>query len=251
MPTPPLVSIVTPSFNQGRFLRLTVDSILCQTYPHVQAIVIDGGSTDQSIDILRGYGDRLTWTSEPDRGQAHALNKGFARAGGAILAYLNSDDVLAAGAVEKVVTYFLEHPAWDLLYGRANYIDADGRVVGAYPTAPYTFRRLVEDNCLCQPAVFWRADLARRVGPMDEHLHCCMDYDYWLRAARAGGRFAAVEDLLAYSRVHAEAKTLTCRLQVYQESIAVCIRHAGYAPRGHIRGYWQQQSATKSACNGR
>ena len=244
MKRPPLVSVVTPSFNQGRFLRRTVESVLGQTYPHIEYLVLDGGSTDDSVEILRSYGGRLAWFSGPDRGQAHALNKGFARARGDVRAYLNSDDVLMPGAVEKVVGYFLARPDWDLLYGRANYLDAEGRIVGAYRTAPYTFRRLVEDNCLCQPAVFWRARLAERVGPFDEALHCCMDYDYWLRAARAGLRLEYVEDLLACSRLHPEAKTLSCRLRMYEESIAVCARHAGYVPRGHVRGLRQARGVS-------
>jgi glycosyltransferase involved in cell wall biosynthesis len=233
---PPLVSVVTPSYNQGRFLRRTIASVLGQSYPHVEYLVIDGGSTDDSVAILKSYGDRLAWVSEPDRGQAHALNKGFARARGDVLAYLNSDDVLAPGAVEKAVVHLLAHPDWDLVYGRANYIDEGGRIVGAYPTAPFTFRRLVEDNCVCQPAAFWRARLARRVGPFDEALDCCMDYDYWLRAARAGLRLEYVEDLLASSRLHPRAKTACRRLRMYQESIAVCARHAGRVPRGHRVG---------------
>jgi glycosyltransferase involved in cell wall biosynthesis len=240
MTGPPLVSVVTPSFNQGRFLRHTVESVLGQTYPHIEYVVIDGGSTDHSVEILKSYTDRLAWVSEPDRGQAHALNKGFARTRGDIRCYLNSDDVLAPGAVEKVVAYFLANLDWDLLYGRARYIDAEGRVVGAYRTAPYTFRRLAEDNCLCQPAVSWRSRLAERVGPFDEGLHCCMDYDYWLRAARAGLRLEYVEDLLACSRLHPEAKTSICRLRMYEESIAVCARHAGYVPRGHLVG-WRRE----------
>jgi glycosyltransferase involved in cell wall biosynthesis len=242
---PPLVSIVTPSFNQGRFLRRTVESVLGQGYPHIEYVVIDGGSTDESVAILRSYGDRLAWVSEPDRGQAHALNKGFTRARGQIRAYLNSDDVLAPGAVEKVVAYFLAHPDWDLVYGRAHYIDERGHVTGTYPTAPYTYRRLVEDNCLCQPAVFWRAAVAQKVGQFDERLHCCMDYDYWLRIAGVGGRLEYVEDLLAASRLHPAAKTVACRVPMYRESIAVCTRRTGSVPKGHVLGLWQQR------CGGR
>jgi hypothetical protein len=239
--SPPLVSIVTPSFNQGRFLRRTVESVLGQTYPHIEYVVIDGGSSDASVEILKSYGNRLSWISEPDRGQGHALNKGFARTHGEIRAYLNSDDVLAPGAVEKVVAYFLAHPNWDLVYGRAHFIDEGGHITGTYPTAPYSFRRLVEDNCLCQPAVFWRAALAEKVGPFDEHLHCCMDYDYWLRIATSGGHLAHVENLLANSRLYPDTKTLSCRLQMYQESIAVCRRWAGFVPHGHIEGLWRQR----------
>jgi glycosyltransferase involved in cell wall biosynthesis len=243
MPWPPLVSIITPSLNQGRFLRRTVESVLSQSYPHIEYLVLDGGSTDESLAVLKSFGDRLAWVSEPDGGQAQALNKGFARARGDIRAYLNSDDVLAPAAVERMVEHFLAHAEADLVYGRANYVDETGRVLGAYRTAPYSTRRLVEDNCLCQPAVFWRARLARWVGPFDERLHCCMDYDYWLRAARAGARFHYVDDLLACSRLHPAAKTLSCRLQMYRESIAVCRQHAGFVPRGHLLGLWRQRLA--------
>jgi glycosyltransferase involved in cell wall biosynthesis len=221
---PSLVSIVTPSLNQGRFLRRTIESVLGQSYPHIEYLIMDGGSSDDSVAILQSYGDRLKWISEPDRGQAHAINKGFARAKGDLRAYLNSDDVLAPGAVAKVVAYFLSRPDWDLLYGRARYLDAEGRIIGSYPTAPYTFRRLLEDNCLCQPAVFWRARLAERIGPFDERLHYCMDYDYWLRAAQAGMHLEHVEDLLAYSRLHPAAKTLACREQMHIERLTVRAR---------------------------
>jgi GT2 family glycosyltransferase len=166
------------------------------------------------------------WLSEPDRGQAHALNKGFARCHGDICAYLNSDDVLAPGAVAKVVAYFLAHPDWDLLYGRARILNAEDRIIGEYPTAPYTFRRLIEDNCLCQPAVFWRARLSEKIGPFEEELHYCMDYDYWLRAARAGMHLEYVADLLAFARLHPDAKTLACREQMHAERMAVRARHS-------------------------
>src|SRR5438270_571819 len=115
----PIVSMVTPSFNQGRFLRRTIDSVLSQDYPHVEYLVFDGGSTDESIDVLRSYGDRFLWTSERDRGQTDAINKGLRRAKGDILAYLNSDDVLLPGAIATVAEHFRKNPAWDVVYGNA------------------------------------------------------------------------------------------------------------------------------------
>jgi glycosyltransferase involved in cell wall biosynthesis len=246
MTRPPLVSIVTPSFNQARFLRRTVLSVLTQTYPHIEHIVMDGGSTDDSVAILRSFGDRLSWVSERDHGQAHALNKGFARTQGDVLAYLCSDDVLAPGAVEKVVAAFEEHADWDVLYGRAAYIDEADRRIGEYRTAPFTFRRLLEDNCICQPAAFWRRSLALQVGPFNERLHGCMDYEYWLRMARAGGRFGYLDDLLAAARLYPETKTMSCRLQMYRESIDACLTHAGTAPAGHFLGIWQQLCRERS-----
>src|SRR5205814_1124883 len=113
-------------------------------YPHIEYFVIDGGSSDESVAILESYGDRFAWVSEPDGGQADALNKGFARCRGDIRAYLNSDDVLLPGAVEKVVAHFHAHPDWHLLYGRAHFINEQDRVLGAYRTAPFSPRRLAE-----------------------------------------------------------------------------------------------------------
>lgn len=238
MHSPGLVSIVTPSFNQGRFLRCTIDSVLNQTYPHIEYIVIDGGSTDHSVSILESYGDRFDWISERDAGQADAINKGFARCTGDIRAYLNSDDVLLPNAVEKAVAYFEGHPDWDLLYGRAHYTDAHDHITGAYRTLPFSLQRLAEDSCICQPATFWRAELAERIGPFDAGLHYCMDYDYWLRAARAGAKLVHVDDLLACSRLYPETKTLSGKEAMYRESMAVCQRHMGYVPRGPFVGLW-------------
>src|SRR5262249_50072446 len=123
----PLVSIVTPSFNQGRFLKRTIDSVLGQTYPHIDYQVIDGGSADDSVAILKSYGDRVRWVSEPDQGQSDALNKGFARARGTVRAYLNSDDVLLPDGVAKAVGHLLRHPDCDMVYGDADYIDENDR----------------------------------------------------------------------------------------------------------------------------
>jgi glycosyltransferase involved in cell wall biosynthesis len=236
-----LVSIVTPSFNQGRFLRRTIDSVLAQSYPHIEYLVIDGGSTDDSLAILRAYGDRFFWLSETDRGQTHALNKGFARARGDILAYLNSDDILLPGAVASVVCHFRQHPDWGVVYGRANWIDEDDQLLGEYPTHPYSFRRLLQYCFLCQPATFWRAAAARQVGPFNERLRACMDYEYWVRLDRAGVRIQLVNDLLACSRLYAETKTFSQREQVYREHIQICLAHVGWTELGPFYGLWRHR----------
>jgi glycosyltransferase involved in cell wall biosynthesis len=234
-----LVSIVTPSYNQGRFLRRTIDSVLNQTYPHLEYLVMDGGSGDESLDILRSHGDRFFWVSERDRGQADAINKGFARSRGEIHAFLNSDDVLESDAVAKAVAYFRAHPEWDLLYGEANYIDEDDCVTGRYETDDYSFDRLMRNCCICQPAAFWTRRVAERVGPFNVALHCALDYEYWLRIARAGGRIVRVPDLLAASRRYPETKTLSLRECVHRESIRVCLEQGGYADEGHFHALWQ------------
>jgi len=237
----PLVSVVTPSFNQGRFLRRTIDSVLGQDYPHIEYVVIDGGSTDGSADILRSHGERFRWVSEADRGQSDAINKGFARCSGTIRAYLNSDDVLLPGAIGIAVEHFRRHPNWDLLYGNAYHIDADDRTLGRYPTAHYALTRLVENCFICQPAAFWRTSIAARVGPFDADMHYAMDLDYWLRIDRAGGCIAHVAEALACSRVYPETKTLSGRERVYREIFETCRRHAGQAGFSQYFAYWHHR----------
>jgi glycosyltransferase involved in cell wall biosynthesis len=234
----PLVSIVTPSYNQGRFLRRTVESILRQSYPHIDYCVMDGGSTDESVAILKSYGNRFPWVSEPDRGQTHAINKGFARARGEIRAYLNSDDVLLPDAVAKAVAHFLRRPECDLVYGRADYIDEHDQVTGTYNTAEYSFPRLMMDCCICQPAAFWRRRIADKIGPFDERLNYVMDYDYWLRIDRAGGCLEHIHDKLACSRRYPETKTLSGRYKIYREIFRVCKQHGGYVDIGFCHGFW-------------
>ncbi len=236
--TLPVVSIVTPSYNQGRFLRRTIESVLSQSYPHIDYRVVDGGSTDDSVAILESYGTRFPWVSERDRGQTHAINKGLAQARGEVLAYLNSDDVLLPGAVEKVVDYLLHRPQCDLVYGQGWYIDEQDNRISQYATADYALPRLLRDCCICQPAAFWRASIARRVGPFEERRRFAMDYDYWLRIARAGGRIEHWHQPLACSRWYPDTKTLAFRVPVYREIIQTCLERADFAHPVYFRGLW-------------
>jgi glycosyltransferase involved in cell wall biosynthesis len=235
---PPLVSIVTPSYNQGRFLKATIESVLTQSYPNIEYIVMDGGSTDQSVDILKSYGDRFFWKSEKDGGQSAAINEGMGRAKGQILAFLNSDDVLAPGAIQRVVDHFQANPECDMVYGRARYIDAEGNVTGSYRTDDYSFQRLMHDCCVCQPAAFWRSRIARKIGKFDDSLHMAFDFDYWLRIDRAGGRIQHIHDILADSRLYPDTKTLSMRRTSYDESFAVCMKHGGYVDYNYFQGLW-------------
>jgi glycosyltransferase involved in cell wall biosynthesis len=237
----PLVSIVTPSLNQGRFLRAAIESVLNQSYPRIELIVMDGGSTDDSLGVLRSYGDRIQWLSERDRGQAHALNKGFARARGEILGFLNADDVLAPVAVARAVAHLREHPACDLVYGRAQFIDAAGTVIGEYPSNEYSFPRLLWDNCICQPATFWRPRIARRIGPFDETLQYALDYEYWLRLDRAGGRIEHIPEVLAAWRMYPEIKSRRERAAHYREVFEVCLKHGGYVSLSWVTGLWHHR----------
>jgi glycosyltransferase involved in cell wall biosynthesis len=234
----PLVSIVTPSFNQGRFLRRTIESVLSQNYARIEYQVVDGGSTDDSLEVLRSFGDRFTWVSEPDRGQTHAINKGMVRVSGEILAYLNSDDVLLPGAIRRVVTYFRDHPNCDAVYGDADHIDENDAFIDRYPTAEYSFDRLVENCMVCQPAMFWRRRVADRVGPFDEQLNYTMDYDYWFRMARAGANIHYLPEKLACSRLHEGAKTLSAKKYIYPEILKTSKKHAGRVHKRYFDGYW-------------
>jgi glycosyltransferase involved in cell wall biosynthesis len=234
----PLVSIVTPSYNQGRFIKETIDSVLGQSYPHVEYVVIDGNSTDETVSVLKSYGPRLNWISEPDRGQTDAINKGFARSKGEVRAYVNSDDLLLPGAVEKVVEHFRRQPDADMVYGQGVLIDEAGRRVGMYRTDDYSFARLMLDCCVCQPAAFWLTRIAEKVGPFDERLDYAMDYDYWMRIDRAGGRIIHLREPLGASRCYAETKTARAREMVYDEIFRVSKRHGGYVSIGWCLNQW-------------
>ncbi len=183
----PLVSIVTPSFNKGSFIEETILSIRNQAYPHIEHIVMDGGSKDGTLDILRKYEDRLTWISEPDKGQSDAINKGWRLAKGEIIAYLNADDTYTPGAVEAAVRFLADHPDVDLVYGRCNIISEEGRLIGECGE-PYTLAALVAGpNPIPQPAAFLRRRVLDEVGYVDVSLHMAMDHDLWVRI---GTRFA-------------------------------------------------------------
>jgi glycosyltransferase involved in cell wall biosynthesis len=208
--TAPVVSIVTPSLNQAQFIRATIDSVLGQDYSALEYWVMDGGSTDGTLEILRGYGERLNWVSEPDEGQAAAINKGWRLARGEIIAYLNADDVYLPGAIDRVVNFFSAHPGVDIVYGDCDYVDAAGRFLQAYPTRAYDYVDLVRSTIdyIPQPAVFLRRRVLESVGCLDERLSFAMDFDYWLRAGLSCA-FAYLPARLAALRVHHGAKSVS------------------------------------------
>lgn len=234
----PLISIVMPTRNHARFIRESIDSVLTQNYSCVEFIVIDGASNDGTVDILQSYGDRIRWISEPDKGQTDAINKGMALVKGDILAYLNSDDILLPGALQRVAGFFQDHPECDLVYGNADYIDLDGKVTGAYATAEYSFERLMQDNCICQPAAFWRKRIFDRVGFFNAELQTAMDYEYWLRIANAGGVIYHSKETLAQSRLHEDAKTLSMRGVIFQEILKICKEQGGLVSLSYLQGWW-------------
>jgi glycosyltransferase involved in cell wall biosynthesis len=182
----PLVSIITPSFNQARFLETTIRSVLEQSYPNLEYIIVDGGSTDGSREIIERYADRLAWwVSERDQGQTDAINKGFARARGEILAWLNSDDTYQPQAIADAVAFLQARPEVGMVYGDANLIDESGLVIGKFPARQTDYRRLKRGYVhIPQQAAFFRASIWRQVGPLDPTFYFAMDYDLWVRIAR-------------------------------------------------------------------
>jgi glycosyltransferase involved in cell wall biosynthesis len=209
-----MISVIVPSLNQGTYIGETLDSIIDQDRPDVEVIVVDGGSTDSTLEVLRSYGDRIAWTSEPDRGQSDAINKGLQRARGDILCYLNSDDVLEPGSLSLVTRYFVDHPDSAWLFGRCRIIDASGRptraLVEKYKAAWGRYARsrlsLSVLNYIPQPATFWRASAMQVVGPIDESLYYAMDYDLWLRLSHVSVP-GFIDAYLASFRLHEASKT--------------------------------------------
>ena len=224
----PLVSIVTPSFNQARFLEATLCSVLEQDYPNVEYILMDGGSTDGSVDIIKRYADKLAyWESRPDLGQTDAINKGFARAKGEIFAWLNSDDMYMPGAITSAVTYLQSHPDVGMVYGDARLINAEGQKIGDFPAAQTDLHRLKQGYVhIPQQSSFFRADLWRRVGPLDPSFYFAMDYDLWVRLARET-TLVYTPQLWASFRLHGDSKTVAADDRCWSDMLRVHYRDGG------------------------
>jgi glycosyltransferase involved in cell wall biosynthesis len=224
----PLVSIITPSFNQARFLEQTILSVLGQDYPQIEYIIVDGGSTDGSLEIIRRYTPRLAWwVSEPDRGQTDAINKGFSHARGEFLAWLNSDDTYQPGAISQAVSYLQGHPEAGMVYGDANLIDAAGEIIGRFPARQTDYRRLRRGYVhIPQQAAFFRAILWKQVGPLDPSFYFAMDYDLWVRLARFS-QLHYIPSLWANFRLHGSGKSVVSDNRCWPEMLRVHYRDGG------------------------
>ena len=209
----PRISIVTPSFNQRHFLEETMQSVLGQDYPDIEYVVIDGGSNDGSADLLRANSSRLAyWVSEPDGGQTEAINKGFRRTTGEILAWLNSDDVYCPGAFRRVADFFLQHPDLGAVVGDQETINASGQVLEVKKAVPVSYLQSLHSGCgVSQPATFFTRAAWTRAGELDATLRYQMDYEYFVRLLRTGTRFGLIPTPLARFRLHGSSKTVSQR----------------------------------------
>lgn len=205
----PTISVVTPTLNQRHYIETTIDSVLQQGYPKLNYMVVDGGSTDGTQELLATYGKGLDWMIEAGIGQSAAINHGWQRSSGEVIAWLNSDDVYTPGTLDTVGEYFQLHPEVDILYGSCDMIDSRSNIIKAYPTRPFDFVELVRStiNYIPQPATFLRRRVIEKAGWLDETLSFVMDFDYWLRAGLQH-KIVYFPEKLAELRLHATAKSV-------------------------------------------
>ena len=224
----PLVSIVTPSYNQVDFLEETIRSVLSQGYPRIEYIIVDGGSMDGSLEIVQRYASQLAWwVSEADQGQTDAINKGFGHASGEVLAWLNSDDTYLPNAVAEAVGFLQANPEAGMVYGDANLVDDAGTVIGRFPARQTDYHRLMRGYVhIPQQAAFFRADLWRQVGPLDPSFYFAMDYDLWVRIAQIAP-LCYYPRLWANFRLHESGKSVISDERCWPEMLRVYRREGG------------------------
>lgn len=225
----PTISIVTPSFNQCQFIEATICSVLNQSYPFLEYILIDGGSTDETEKVIQKYESSITyWVSEQDNGQSHAINKGFKKANGDILAWLNSDDVYCSDILTHIGQYFAENPHIMLLSGYCNLSDPDLNIVSVKKTVPFSKEHFLEGgNVPGQPAIFFRKEILEIVGFLNEDLHYVMDWEYWLRISMAipYSQICLMDRPLATARQWAQAKTSVAGAKSIQERESILTKY--------------------------
>ncbi len=224
----PKISLVTPSFNQAPFLEITLQSVLNQKYPNLEYIVIDGGSTDGSVDIIRRYSNQLAyWVSEPDNGQTDALNKGFAKATGDILCWLCSDDLLEPWTFQEVIQFFQENPNARAVYGDTTWIDTKNQVIKKRKELPFNrFIFLYEHNFIPQPSTFWRRDLYQEVGNLNPYFDVAMDADLWIRFSEVTNLYH-IRRPWSKMRIYPQQKTQSLKVKAREEGKVLRQRYFG------------------------
>jgi len=217
----PLVSIITPSYNQGCFIEETILSVKNQSYSNIEHIVIDGGSSDETVKILKKYTPQIKWISEPDNGQTHAINKGLHRCNGKYIAYLNSDDLYLPETIKTVVDFFSSHPDIDLVYGDIIHIDKKSHLINKYEPGIIDFEKYLSmPTYLPQPTVFFRRRVLEQTGDFDEKLHLAMDLDYWLRVFLVFN-VAYIPEFLAQARMYSETKSQSVNFKYLDERLYI------------------------------
>ena len=239
----PSVTIIMPSRDQGRFISEAIESVLSQDYPAIELLVVDGVSSDNTIEVLRGYGDRVRWISEPDDGQGDAIDKGILLTEGDVIGWLNSDDLYLPAAVSTAVAAFEAQPEVAAVYGSAQFIDEAGRVIGpCTQVQPFDLRRLINDlDFIVQPATFFRRDAYLKTGGIDRSLHYCLDYDLWIRLG-LNAPLRYVDRLMASVRVYPETKTAGGGLHRLEEIERMVRKHG----RSRLPLDFQREAVTEA-----
>ena len=223
----PTVSIVTPSYNQAKFLENTILSVIEQDYPNLEYIIMDGGSTDGSLDIIKKYAKHLTyWHSQPDGGQVDAINAGFQQAKGEILTFLNSDDFLLAGAVDHMVALFQENPNSVGWVGGGHSITEDGYIIHTRYPQNITREGLADwgENWFNQPSCFFTAEAARAVGFLNPDYKLGFDFEFWLRITELGD-LIPTQEIISAATIHLDAKTQQAKKEIYIENQVIQRAH--------------------------
>ena len=229
----PSITVVTPSYNQASFLEHTLRSVLCQRDDIHEYFVMDGGSTDGSVDIIKKYEANIDrWVSRKDKGQSEAIRTGFELATGDILCWLNSDDVFAIGTIRKVREAFASNPTWDVLTAYHARIDADGRILVVHrkPRESVRWARWGVER-VAQPTCFFRRELYEAVGGLDVDLHCSMDRDLWCRMFAYGANWGHIPEVLAGFREHDQTKGTVWLNEYAEEDSRVDRRYPQFKPR--------------------
>ena len=232
----PRIGIVTPTYNMAEFLEETIVSVLSQEYPNLDYVVMDGGSKDGTLEILRKYDGKLRWCSERDKGQGDAINKGWHALTGDIFAYINADDTYLPNTLSTIAGHFKRNPGVGMIYGEAYHVDVKGKILDRYPTQDFNLQSLNNQCYVCQPAAFLLREAYSNAGMIDVNMHFALDYDLWIRVAKMYG-VRKVDEYLATSRMHMDNKTLSSRRRVYQEIIGTVKREYSYVPYEWINGY--------------